>query len=252
MPHKFRIFSFSYLKTSVLQRYRRFLINTLPGKSTHRQFILLSSPRSGSTLLHTYLNSNLNIYSLGELPWRELENGIDTDYFKPYPNVIQAIGFKVFYQFSEQAPYDDLYSKLTQDKDLKVIHLTRENMLEKYISEVLAWQKREWTTKKETSNEDKITLDLAAFEAHVHQQKAQQAQSLEDFKEHSMISLSYESLTQDPETVLNEVQSFLGVRIRKLFTVLEKQATYSLSDLLKNVDEVREKYPQYFSSNNQP
>lgn len=247
MSDKFPIFTFPYLKTSVLQRYRRLLINILPGKYAYRRFILLSSPRSGSTLLHTYLNSSLNIYSLGEQPWRDLENRIDTDYFKPYPNLIQAVGFKVFYQFSEQAPYHTLYQKLIEDEGLQVIHLFRENTLEQYISEQLAWQKRTWTKKKEITDLDKLTLDLAAFEAYVDQHKAQQTRCLKDFEDHSRMSITYESLTQDPENVLKEVQSFLGVRHRKLFTVLEKQSDYSLSDLLSNADAVKERFPEYFS-----
>lgn len=218
-----------------------------PGSQNYERFVLLTSPRSGSTLLHTYLNSSLNIQSLGEQPWRDLEQGLDKDYFQAYPRQIRAVGFKVFYSFAGQAPYNLLYARLLQDKHLKVIHLTRENLLEQYLSKVLAWQKREWTTKnKPSTREEKVTLDLAAFEAYLHQQKIQQSKCLEDFQRHAVRPVSYEQLVQEPSGTLKDIQTFLGVPHRKLFTVLEKQASYTLSDLLENAEEVSASFPEYF------
>lgn len=234
------------MKTSALQHLKRSLQILLPGNSRYHRFIILSSARSGSTLLHTYLNSSLNIHSLGEQPWRDLEQETRRDYFKAYPRFIQAIGFKVFYQFSKEAPYDTLYHVLKKDKGLRVIHLIRENILEQYLSEMLAWEKRSWTFSKVATVQDKITLDLHGFEVYVNKQKEQQAQCLDDFKEQQLITISYESLMSEPKVVLQKVQAFLEVPQRQLFSVLKKQNTQSLVDRLNNMHEVKGKYPQYF------
>lgn len=238
-------FDFSYLKTAALQRYKRLLINILPGTKSYQRFIILSAPRSGSTLLHTYLNSSINVHSLGEQPWRDLEKGIQINYFNTYPHIIHAVGFKVFYQFSEDAPYNGLYRQLVEKKDLLVIHLVRENTLEQYISEKLAWQKREWTL-KEAASMEKINLDLQDFEAFSAQYKAQQSQCLEDFKNHQLFTLSYESLIEDTHPVLEQVQDFLEVPKKKLFTVLKKQGVRPFESL-RNLEEVRKKYPEFLS-----
>lgn len=235
------------MKTSVLQRLKRSFQILLPGNSRYHRFIILSSARSGSTLLHTYLNSSFNIHSLGEQPWRDLEKGTRRDYFKAYPRFIQAIGFKVFYQFSREAPYDELYQILKKDKKIRVIHLVRENMLEQYISEMLAWEKRSWTFSKGATVQDTITLDLHGFDFFLNKQEEQQAQSLDDFKEQQLITVSYESLMSEPQVVLAKVQAFLEVPQRQLFSVLKKQNTQPLVERLENVDEVKVKYPQYFS-----
>ncbi len=242
-----RIFDFPYLKTSAIQRYKKWLIKTRSGSHSYCRFILLSAPRSGSTLLHTYLNSSLNIYSLGEQPWRDVEQGIHTHYFKAYPRLIQAVGFKVFYQFSEQAPYHDLYHELKKDQDLRVIHLVRENTLEQYLSEKLAWQNREWTLKEQSANQEKIELDLQEFEAFIAMHRAQQKRCLEDFKSHNLLTLSYESLTEGAQPVLEEVQDFLEIPKKKLFTVLKKQSIRPLSQSLLNWEEVKKKYPEFLS-----
>jgi LPS sulfotransferase NodH len=247
LPAKTTFYYYHYLKTSLIQRYKRLAHRLKPGSLNYTRFIILSAPRSGSTLLHTYLNSNLHIQSLGEEPWRDLEQGAKKEYFKEYPKLIQAVGLKTFYQFSVDEPYRKLYTELIKDKELRVIHLIRENKLEQYVSEVSAWKKREWTTKKGPDNKEKIKLDLSAFEAYIAQQKSQQEQSLKDFEDNRRISLSYEELRHEPQQVLSEVQSFLGVTPRKLFTVMEKQAAYSLADLLENAEEVRGKYPEFIS-----
>ena len=217
------------------------------GTKAYQAFVILSTPRSGSTLLHTYLNSNLHIQSLGEQPWRDLENTLVKDYFGPYPRMIRAVGFKVFYQFSIDKPYVALYNELKSRQGLKVIHLTRENKLAQYMSEELAWQKRTWT-KKGTAVEDKLVIDLTAFDAYLDKHVQLQAQCLKDFTDKSLLSLSYESLIDDSEKVLRDIQEFLGVPSRKLFTVMEKQSTQPLFELVENVDEVRAKYPQYFDA----
>lgn len=132
------------------------------------------------------------------------------------------------------------------EKELKIIHLVRKNTLEQYLSEVLAWKNREWTLKHETSNREKINLDLRALEEYRTRQKIQQEQCLEDFNSHERISISYESLINDPDKTLAEIQNFLGLSQRKLFTVMRKQSSHSLEEALENAEEVKNRFPEYF------
>lgn len=138
-----------------------------------------------------------------------------------------------------------MYDELEKEKDLIVIHLKRENTLEQFLSESSAWHKKEWTKSQTPEVPGKLKLDLQAFQAYVERQKKQEQQCLEDFSHLNCLTITYEGLLSDPSATLEEVQEFLGVPQRSLFTVLEKQASYALSELLVNVAEVKEKYPEY-------
>ncbi len=236
----------NYLRTFALQRYKRLMRWLMPGNHNYNRFVILSSPRSGSTLLHTYLNSSINILSIGEQPWRDIESGLEWDYFGIYPDLIKAVGFKVFYQFATDLPYQKIYHELMGEKNLKVIHLIRENKLEQYISHVLAWQKREWTLKRETKFPEKITLDIERFEQYMSEQRSQAERCVSDFDDQRILTISYKSLVDEPQKTLLEVQHFLEVPKRQLFSLLEKQSTKPLHELLHNREEVRIQYPQYF------
>ena len=169
------------------------------------------------------------------------------EYFQPYPTLIRAVGLKVFYQFSEDLPYRQLYDDLKKDKELRVIHLERENALKQYISELQAWEKRAWTQQKALKHQEKIIIDLTAFETHLKKQKQQKMKCLEDFKQQQLISISYESLVADPTNVLKQVQEFLGVPNRKLFTVMQQQSIQPLARLIENVEEVKAAYPKFLA-----
>ena len=213
----------------------------------YQKFILLSSPRCGSTLLHTYLNANPQIHSLGEEPWRDAEWKISRDYFPAYPKLIRSSGFKVFYLFQNVAPYRSLYQKLTATQNLKVIHLSRENLLEQYLSFKQAWQHRTWSQSgPKQPDQPMIKLEKDEFEAFKNEQQRQKTQCLMDFSQQDICPITYEDLTEQPDKTLRLVQEFLGVKPRRLVSLLEKQQQLTLEEILINAREVKEWFPEYF------
>lgn len=220
----------------------------LAKNSNYQKFIILTAPRSGSTLLHTYLNSHPQIHSLGEIPWRDQEKGIQKNYFSPLPNLIKTSGMKVFYQFCDQEPYRELYHKILAEEEMKVIHLERGNYLEQYISLKQAWEKRNWSqSNPSSSGNHQITLVKEDFEVFKNQQENEKKKCLTDFQDHALIHISYDELIQLPTDTLLKVQHFLGVRPRKLISLLQKQQTQPLEELIENADEAQQWYPQYFA-----
>ena len=237
---------YKYFKTLNIL-YRKKLASLLPVNKNNRyqKFIILTSPRSGSTLLHTYLNSHLNVKSLGENPWRQLEQKSTPEYYGLQPNIIHAVGFKVFYQFCEQEPYNTVYEQLIHDHSIKVIHLTRNNLLKQFISLKIAWQEREWSNQRTTRKKIKLNLSQEEIQQHLEGHMRWEQRCLQDFRNHKTLTVSFEAMTQESSTFL-DIQRFLGIKERRLFSILQPQPPLVLEKVITNLDDVKSWFPNYF------
>lgn len=132
------------------------------------RFIVLCADRTGSYMLTTSLNSSPNIVCIGELfnPFvkhinfrvdghkivnpdkRALRNTdsmqvLDSRVFCERPNEIRAVGFK--------APHPHFWAQnqllewLVSERDVRVLHLCRRNMLRRLVSQKIALQTGVWT-----------------------------------------------------------------------------------------------------------
>lgn len=224
------------------------LLNRLSTKKgTHySKFIILSSGRCGSTLLHTYLNSHTQILSKGEV-LRELYDGdkpnapkeVDAIIFPAQGRHIKSMGLKLFYDYRDMDSFKNAFNALAGDKSIKVIHLVRENKLEQFVSYKRAWRDLEWSANRKKDNDNaKIAIDRQEYQGFVEENERHKKAALEMFAEHEMINLTYEQLTDSNESSLENVQRFLDVPVKTLFTALEKQSDKSLKDVVENWVEV--------------
>ena len=129
----------SKIKIIFITRKKRILNKISPFRATaHVHFVILCMPRTGSTLLHTLLNSHPNIISYGEVLRRNYVRGKQTDLsadiFKKHQTSIKAIGLKLFYEYRTKQDFKDYYREITRNKNVKIIHLVRENLLDSFIS----------------------------------------------------------------------------------------------------------------------
>lgn len=225
------------------------VLNTLStDKHTdYTKFIILSSGRCGSTLLHTYLNSHPNILSRGEV-LRELYDGngptapkaINPVIFTPCAKGIKAVGIKLFYDYRIIDNFSNAFEALTNDPSIKIIHLYRGNKLEQFVSYKRAWRDLEWSANPGNDGyEKKIKVDVSEYNSYVENNQYHKRVALEMFKSNEIIDLTYEQLTEDGGKSLEGVQNFLGVEPRRLFTALTKQGRRPLSEMVENWDEIR-------------
>ena len=130
-------------------------------QSAYSRFIILSQPRTGSTLLAEALNSSPEIRCFGEIfnfLWDAIDYRIEgydirsaddlalrikaprdflrSRIFCEHPGAIRAVGFKFHYQHYMAAP--GVWQALQEDEGLSVIHLQRRNLLRVLISDKLA------------------------------------------------------------------------------------------------------------------
>ncbi len=227
------LYWWQYIRTLKIIYWKRFRNIIALKKGRHYQkFIILCTGRTGSTYLHTCLNSHPNVCSFGDTGLGWGEQLIKTKW-KPYARHIHAIGMKVFYEPGDQ----EVFSEMKLPDDVRVIHLTRKDELAMYYSRLKAEATGLWTGPSDRG--PKITIQDQEFlhfkNAYLTTVAANQ-QQLSDYK---VLDITYESLTEDTEKSLNQIQKFLGVRPKKLFSLLPKQRDYPLEEGIENYGDLR-------------
>ena len=121
---------------------RKQLLNFFPGKGRHfTKFVIVCAPRSGSTWLHTLLNSHAQIFSYGEIlretcevnPQKQLPS-LEELVFYPHHASIQAVGLKVFYEYKTNEPFRRSFQDIAADPSVCIIHLIREDKAAQFKS----------------------------------------------------------------------------------------------------------------------
>src|SRR3972149_4021192 len=119
----------------------------LIGHDHYKRFIMLAAPRTGSTLLLSYLNSHRKVYAVGEIFQRlngeDFRKILKRVFCKQPPN-IKAVGFKIFYGH----PYDDkksgVWNELLGLQQLHIIHIKRRNFLRTLLSRKISKKTNVW------------------------------------------------------------------------------------------------------------
>jgi LPS sulfotransferase NodH len=240
---------FLHLRTSLIIKRKEILNRILPGSRHYTSFAILCEPRTGSTLLHTYLNFHPNIKSYGELIREQVEKNHDSDpallptkVFRAHGRHLQAIGLKLFYFYYDHPAYSNTFKEIVEQKDIKIIHLVRKDIFRLYVSLKLAQKTNIWSSSNGHSNKKnkpKIFIKTDAFEifAKTYVQRQHYFKML--FKSHEVLFISYEDLTTNPPAVLEQVQKFLGVKPKHLLSLLKKQNIDALESVVINYDEIR-------------
>ncbi|MGD1892277.1 MAG: sulfotransferase [Cyclobacteriaceae bacterium] len=234
--------------------YYKHLLESLSIEKTRKYtpFIILCHPRSGSTLLHTYLNSHPNILSLGEYLGNKVRNSnetkaaelVDKKLFKLYSRNIQAVGVKFFFQYTAYPLGKDMISLLASRQSVLVVYLYRENLLRNLVSLKIAENTGQYTMwkKGQKMKVEKRKIYLSAEECKT------QLMSMDEhshycrklFKNHDLLPISYESLVSHPTTTLTRVQKFLKVKPYKLQSLLIRQNPEPLTKLILNYNEIKQ------------
>ena len=252
------IFSPQRLKTHYILK-RKWLLNKLSWhKGSHyHTFAVLCAPRTGSTLLHTCLNSHPEVISYGEILRIRLSQQagkplapVKEWLFKPHPRQITAIGLKLFYRYEKEEDFRNAFQEVLEDSDVKIIHLRRLDLRKMFASLKIAEATGVWNDLKIPKKEGLLPLTVSAEEFHTYCQNYIKAwhQGNSLFQQHEILHLSYEDLTQKSDLVLKKVQDFLGVKPKQLFSLLKKQNPEPLHELISNHEEISEIFTSYYQN----
>ena len=223
-----------YLHTIWVLRIKN--INSYLRKSdkSYVRFIILCTARSGSTWLHTLLNSHPNIHSKGEITLIHHDQSIQDYAYTTYPLSIHAVGLKVFY---DDDSYQEALNSIKKDKGIRVIHLVRNNLTEQFISYKKALTSGEWSFRT-NSKSSKIKIDTYELLEYQKKQKILRNQVNIDLNNHNLIEIVYEDLIKQTNHETSKIQNFLEVGQKKLFSILKKQSTKPLRSQVENWEEL--------------
>lgn len=204
------------------------------------RFIILSQPRTGSTLLRAALDRHPGVWC-----YRELMNPADGG--KRFPRQsgrarlqraylaakANCVGFKL--QTDQPPPlqqnWEDAWDWLAQQSQLKVILLYRRDVLAQLASERIAEHYRAWQTQPQ---QDRPVLRITADELiQYHTKRRQQWRNrLNRFPVQPRLVLAYEDLNCCWERSLQSCQYFLGANPRPIDQPMAKQEHRPLSQVI--------------------
>ncbi len=214
-----------YWKTQLVLK-RKWLLRKWPFNRTNdfQRFIILCDPRTGSTWLHTLLNSNPQILSYGEV-LREKDNisALEPTIWRSHHSSIQAIGCKIFYEQLCESRFLHVFDELVSNKKIKVIDLSREDIRATFHSLKTAEKTGDWSGGK-MNKEIEVPFEEKEFDLHVYKSNENRSKVLKALNQHELFSLSYEELVKDQTLQLNKLQRFLGLTPVSLFSLLQKQS----------------------------
>lgn len=248
----------------------------LPGSTARLPvwFVIVSSERTGSTLLVSLLASHPDIGVAGEvfnarhaeepIPWAPVQDRLDLiglrreDFRELLVELAReailrdkaAFGFKLHYSQAETRR--DVVELLRSIHDLRVVHLVRENRLRRLVSHERAQRSDEWVRLAGHGDGDRgpaasVTLDFEAcvedFATHMeHEQQTRLA-----FAGKRVLELTYERLAADPAAAADEVLDFLDLPRRALTSSTAKTGERSLRSALANHDDLKARFAEWLS-----
>lgn len=232
------------------------------------KFIISCAARTGSTMLVHLLRANTNILCHGEVYggetlgsiWgkyrqlREEDENFDLalhDMAKTEPadfiNKVlfdnqgrKAVGFKYKTDESLGEWRDTVTTLIAANRDIKVIHLIRKDLLDQFISHhVVTSQTRVTFAHKaeDIPEAQPFTVEPDYVLDYLKDVKAREEESLEVYQGHELYTVSYEDLVAEKPEVHNGLQEFLGLTPSKLHTTTKKLLPDNKM-LLVNRDEI--------------
>jgi len=240
-------------------------------------FIILCAARTGSSMLRHFLDSHPKICCYGEImvgatPESWISDGsikqvlVDTYRAGPqqflaefgmYPDEARAIGFKVSYEELLRPEHAWLLEWLRDHREIRVIHLRRENRLKRLISLLTAariyklYGRHNIMSEQERPAVRKVVLTPEQCLEDFSVGERRERLFRHYFEDHALLETTYEAIMSDRANVLAGIAKFLEVGPASLRTKTVKINPDDLRDVLENYDALADAlrdtpYAKYF------
>ena|SRR5438270_4140951 len=153
----------------------------------------------------------------------------------------RAVGLKFKYEELLLRRWEPVARYLARDRGVLVVHLTRDNLLERYLSEEVVRRVTGLHSAREASTRPAgipIRLEPDSCRADFDRTLARQRQVARLFAPHRVLDLTYEELLADWGAVMARLQRFLDLDVRPLEQSLVKLRNLSLAESITNFDEL--------------
>lgn len=227
-------------------------------------FILLTTPRSGSTWLGSLLNDHPDILMYGELflphdvpeKYQELRQHDPDKFFRfressplrrpkvtthyldhVFNSAEKSVGFKLMAYPLITHPEIIFYCR---KHNIRLIHLTR-NTQDRVISYAIAEARNNFHNLKEpTDNKEKITLNVKKVKKLYKKQKnlAKILSVLVNNTSRTHLSIDYEELIKNQSDTLQKIYGFLDLNPHEATSSLQKTVALPHQEIVENFEEI--------------
>jgi hypothetical protein len=234
------------------------------------RFLLTCPARTGSTMLNWFLRSHPDLCVHGEVlaPSGHMNlYGIDHRARSPLEGVLRTIrdrdpvvflrdfvwqagdragvGFKGKYEELLRPEYAGVLEYIRGETGIRILHLWRENLLERYLSQYLAvnvYGMYNVVQGGQPPSQKVVSLPPEDCEADFQRTERRRAKFRSLLGSHPVLELTYEDLLASQGPTLRAVQQFLGVEERTLETKTLRIRTRTLRATIKNYDELADAF----------
>jgi LPS sulfotransferase NodH len=156
---------------------------------------------------------------------------------------VRAVGFKLFYYHARVPPWSEIWQELREDPGVRVIHLTRRNILRTHLSRVLAARSDRWiSTTAEPETAATVMLDETECLEAFNQTRAWEGEAREFFRDRPILEVEYEELVARQHEVMADVQAFLGLEAQELRAQTYPQLRQPMDQTILNFVELKQRF----------
>jgi LPS sulfotransferase NodH len=233
-----------------------------------RRFAIVSHSRSGSNLLVRSLHAHADALCFGELLkpgdpaatlasleptpadielLRHTHRSDTADFAQAFYALAMrqgaaAAGFKIFYYHARERGREQIWSLLVDDPELRIIHLTRPNTFDAYLSRALATATGTWlqvAKRQESIDYDaKVTIDSADF-WEFHQNLTAQVEKATRTLPDDALHLTYEDMADRYAETMARLCDHLGLARFVPDQPLQRQRHGHRWDYVENAEATR-------------
>lgn len=225
------------------------------------RFVIVSEERTGSTLLQMLLDSHEQVICWGEVlnPSDDIRRNsvpgyvpilgvkddaieyLDSHLYGQVPDAVRAVGFRLMYSHARTGRWEEARRRIAEDDEIRIIHLTREDLLARYLSHRLAQRDGSWisTSQSAEAGGETIRLDIEDCVRSFTESELNQEEADRVFSAHPKYDLTFERITGDPDAESRNVLEFLGVEYQPLSSPTKRQQTRSKREVIENYEELR-------------
>jgi hypothetical protein len=154
----------------------------------------------------------------------------------------KAVSFKLKYEELILPEYKTLRDEIVNDRDFRIIHLRRENLLRRYLSHYVV----NFVTHVTMAIHGQVIPEVPRVELDPHDcQKdfetvlGREKEFVELFAQHPSFSISYEEMVAGDAKKIGALLDFMGVSSRELTTTTRRLGCDDLRQVIANFEELR-------------
>lgn len=234
----------------------------------YQKYVIIGTARTGTTMLWSYLNSHTEILCLRGVygATKKINFGkyydclpdecfdvelikqrntqpiifLEKYVFKNYKKNYKAVGLKYFYDHDRHLDNKNrLVDYLAKNKDIKIIHIKRTDLLKTLFSYKRALNNKNWHNQE--TKEFITELSINECEIYFDEITKQQKQFDALFKDR-IFQVNYEQFITKTSETLVDIQSFLGVSNQIQQNEIKQNFNIPLNQVILNFDELKKHF----------